>query len=77
MYSNTLSSVINVGYVMGTSNFTKLDVGGILITLWRIFNDEKIINKIKADFINKCLSNDLQKEEDEINEKLAKYGFSI
>ncbi len=77
MYSNTLSSIINVGYVAGTSNFTKLDVGGILVTLWRIFNDERVINKIKTDFINRCLSNDLQKEEDEINEKLAKYGFSV
>ncbi len=76
-YSNTLSSVINIGYVAGTKNFSKLDVGGILVTLWRILNDAKTIRKIKYEFIERTISNDLKKEEDEVNQRLANWGFQI
>ncbi|MDY6290829.1 MAG: hypothetical protein SPL86_05010 [Succiniclasticum sp.] len=76
-YSNTLSSVINIGYVAGTKNFKNLDVGGILVTLWRILNDAKTIRKIKYEFIERTISNDLKKEEDEVNQRLANWGFYI
>ena len=76
-YSNTLSSVINIGYVAGTKDFKRLDVGGILVTLWRILNDAETIKKIKYEFIEKTLSNELKKEEDEVNEQLGKWGFHI
>ena len=76
-YSNTMSSILNVGYVAVTGNFRKLDIGGILITLWRILNDKKEIEKIKYEFVTKTLDNELKKEEDEVNQKLAKYGFKL
>lgn len=76
-YSNTLSSVINIGYVGATRNVKKLDVGGILVTLWRILNDKEEIRKIKREFVNKTLDGELRKEEDEINQQLARWGFSI
>ena len=76
-YSNTLSSILNIGYVGLTRNPKNLDVGGLLITLWRIITDAEIIRKIQWDFVNKTLDGELRKEEDEINQRLSKWGFSI
>ena len=76
-YSNTMSSLLNVGYVGVTRNFKKLDIGGILVTLHRILNDKKEIEKIRLEFIEKTLDNELKKEEDEVNEKLARWGYKI
>ena len=76
-YSNTLSSIINVGYVGATRNVKKLDVGGIMVALWRLLNDKEEIRKIKRDFVNMTLDGELKREEDEVNQQLAKWGFSI
>ena len=76
-YSNTMSSILNVGYVFVKKDFKKLDLGGILVTLWRILNDKKEIEKIRWEFIQKTLDGELKKEEDEVNERLAKFGFKI
>ena len=51
VYSNTLSSVLNVGYVACTDDFTKLDVGGIIVTMWRKLNDSRTVLEIKKEFI--------------------------
>ena len=76
-YSNTMSSILNVGYVAVTRDFKKFDLGGILVILWRILNDKKEIEKIRLEFIQKTLDNELKKEEDEVNEKLARWGYKI
>ena len=62
MYSNTLSSILNVGYVGMTRDIKSLDIGGLLVTLWRILNDRKKIQEIKLEFISKTLDNELRKE---------------
>lgn len=77
MYSNTLSSVINIGYVGATKDYTKLDVGGIAVALWKLFVNPRKIREIKYEFIHKTLDNELAKEEDEVNQRLAKWGFKI
>lgn len=77
MYSNTLASLLNIGYVGITGDFKKLDIGGIAVTIWRLLTDREKIRKIRAEFIDRTLSNEFQKEEDEIREKLAKYGYSF
>lgn len=77
MYSNTLSSIMNLGYVGITNDLTKLDIGGIAVAIWRLLNDREKIRKIRAEFIDKTLSNAFQKEEDEIKEKLAQYGYAF
>jgi hypothetical protein len=69
--------VLNIGYVGVTGNLRSLDIGGMLVTLWRILTDEKAIRKIEMEFIEKTLDGKLQKEQDEINQYLAKYGFQI
>lgn len=76
-YSNTLSSVINVGYVGATKDYTKLDIGGIAVTLWQLFTNPRKFRQIKYEFIHKTLDNALTREEDEINQRLAKWGFEI
>lgn len=77
MYSNILSSTLNVGYVATKRDFTELDVGGIIITLWRILTDTKTIAKIKKEFIEKTIMGDLQAEEDKVNAELAKMGYWV
>ena len=75
MYSNVISSLINVGYVAGSGDMNHLDIGGIAVTLWRLLTDTKRINQLKAEFIERELDNDFKKEEDEIRQRLAVYGF--
>lgn len=77
MYSNTLSTAINLGYVSLTKDFKALDVGGMLVTLWRILTDRKKIHEIKMEFIQKTLDDCFKKEEDAVNQRLAQYGFQI
>jgi hypothetical protein len=76
-YSQTLSSVINVSYVGFTGDAEKLDVGGILATLWTLVRNEEAIRKIKYDFVTKTLNNELKSKEDQINQELAKHGFPV
>lgn len=76
-YSNTLSSVINVSYVGLTGDISRIDIGGIIVTLWRLLNDRNEIARIKNEFIMKTLDNDLSKEEVEVNQRLAKLGFNF
>lgn len=53
MYSNTLSSILNGGAVGFTGNFKKLDVGGHLVTLRRIWNDSKKYEKSNGNLLIK------------------------
>lgn len=50
-YSNAVASGSNAIYVAMTGDITKLDVGGLLVTLYRIVSDYKFINQIKRDFL--------------------------
>ena len=57
LYSNLIASASNVIYVavatyLGDGKaWQKLDIGGILVTLWRLFTDVKFIYKVKEEFI--------------------------
>ena len=50
-YSNALASLGNIAYAIGTEDWRKLDVGGIIITIGRLFSDIRFITKLKKDFI--------------------------
>lgn len=52
MYSNAMSAGANIAYVTTTKDVTKLDIGGIIVTLYEIFNDSKFIEKLKHEFIH-------------------------
>ena len=75
MYSNVMSSLLNVGYVAGTGDMNHLDIGGIAVALWRVLTDQKKIKQIKAEFIERELENDFRKQEDDIKQRLAVLGF--
>lgn len=75
LYSNAISSSINLAYV-GVNAYTgnvgealkKLDLGGLLVTLWRLFSDIRFITKVKDQFINEELDKVTAKELQELNE---------
>lgn len=50
-YSNTLATGSNVIVTAFTKDLTKLDVGGAMVTLYRIISDYKMIHEIKRDFL--------------------------
>lgn len=51
MYSNVIASSSNVLYVALQKDISKLDVGGIAVTLYRLVNDRDFIRKVKEEFI--------------------------
>ena len=77
LYSNTFSSILNVGYVALTKDIKRLDIGGILVTLWNFLTNRPNMERLQLEFINKTLDRELQKEEDEVSQQLAKWGFEI
>ncbi len=58
-YSNIIASASNVLYVAFRSYYgdataiRKLDVGGLMVTLYRIVSDTKFINQVKKEFLEK------------------------
>lgn len=57
MYSNTIASMSNVIYVAlrsylgDTGAMKKLDVGGLIITLYRLIQDTAFIQQVKEEFV--------------------------
>ena len=69
LYSNAIATSINLAYVgvnAGTGNLgealKKLDLGGLLVTLYRLFADTRFITKVKDQFIQEELDKVTQKE---------------
>lgn len=77
VYSNTMSSLLNLAVVGASGNIKKLDVGGLIVALYRIFSDRKRIREIKAQFVNETLDGIFKKEEEAVNNRLSAYGYSI
>ena len=50
-YSNVVASSTNLIYTFVTEDFTKLDVGGLLITIFTLIKNEKFIRKVKEEFV--------------------------
>ena len=51
MYSNIASSAANLAYCGITEDWSKLDVGGILVAIWRIITDREYISRVKQEFL--------------------------
>lgn len=60
LYSNTLASTGNVAAILITKNAKMLDIGGLLVTLSRLYTDVRFIARAKEEFIQKWLDNALQ-----------------
>lgn len=55
LYSNVLASSSNIIYCALSENWEKLDLGGLAVTLYRIFSDTRFIRKIQYEFLNSRL----------------------
>lgn len=52
-YSNLLASGSNIIVTAVSEDLSKLDVGGILVTLYRLISDYKFIHDVKCEFLQK------------------------
>lgn len=56
LYSNLIASSSNIISTAVSQNVKQLDVGGLLVTIYRLFSDTKFINKLEYEFINSGLN---------------------
>lgn len=66
LLSNLLASSSNAVYVALTHDTSKLDVGGMLITITRLFSDIRFIAKVKQEFIENQINAQFEKELQEL-----------
>lgn len=62
LISNALSSAGNIAYCAITEDFKKLDIGGLLVTISRLFTDIRFITRLKDQFIQEELDKSIQDE---------------
>ena len=62
-YSNVISSTSNVIYTAISGDLLRLDVGGILVTLWRLIRDRKFKQEVKREFITERFNEMLRGED--------------
>lgn len=67
LVSNLLASGGNVLYCAFSEDWKKLDIGGILVTLYRLVSDVRFMTRIKDEFIQKHLYKVIEKEIQEID----------
>lgn len=68
LISNLISSSSSMAFAYITSDPKNLDIGSVANSVIRLFTDISFISKIKQEFIETQLNNELQKELDTINE---------
>lgn len=73
LYSNVISSASNIIYVAMTKDLKKLDLGGIIVTLYRIIQDRRFIHNIKREFIYGKLDSEVDAESRELDEMIKFY----
>ena len=50
-YSNLIASGSNIAVTAITKDFSKLDIGGLAVTIYRLITDAKFIREVKEEFI--------------------------
>lgn len=73
LYSNTLASTGNVAVALITKNAKRLDIGGLLVTISRLYTDARFIARAKEAFVENRLDNSLQQIAENADEML--YAF--
>lgn len=56
-YSNAIASGSNILYVALSQDIQKLDIGGIMVTIYRLITDHKFITSIKKEFLEQSWYN--------------------
>ena len=67
MYSNVIASTCNVITVCILENPKKLDIGGLLVSISRLFTDIRFIARLKEEFIQASMDVGMQRELAEID----------
>ena len=67
LYSNTIASVSNVIAASITKNPKILDVGGLIVTITRLFTDIRFITRVKQEFVESQLDLHFKGITDEID----------
>lgn len=62
MYSNAIATTSNTLYVAFTNDLRKLDIGGTLVTVYRIISDEAFIRRVMQEFIDSKVSQQIDDE---------------
>ena len=65
--SNSLASAGNIAYAVGTEDWHKLDVDGIMVTMYRLFTGIRFVTRVKKEFIEKEMDKVLDKEMKELD----------
>jgi hypothetical protein len=73
IYSNVIATSSNIAVSCITENPKQLDIGGLLVTVSRLFSDIRFITKLKKEFITGQLEEGMQKELDEADRLYTEY----
>ncbi|WP_064091524.1 hypothetical protein [Rossellomorea aquimaris] len=72
LIANTIASSSNIIYVALSKELKKLDLGGILVTIYRIISDLSFISRIKKEFMLEQFDKSISKELDILDSELSK-----
>ncbi|WP_434794540.1 hypothetical protein TPDSL_15800 [Terrisporobacter petrolearius] len=75
MYSNAIASSCNVITTVILKNPKKLDIGGLLVTISRLFTNIRFITRLKEEFIQANLDAGLQKELEDIDSLFSEFDL--
>ena len=74
--SNVIASSSNILYCAISQNYSKLDIGGILVTIYRLITDYKFIKSIKQEFLENQWYNEVMGDFNEFDYlQEGKYEF--
>lgn len=73
LISNSIASTSSVIYSVVTQNPKNLDIGGLLVTITRLFSDVRFMAKIKKEFVESEIDKQLQNELADIENMMSKY----
>lgn len=67
LISNLLASGGNILYCAFSEDWKKLDLGGILVSLYRLVSDVRFMTRVKKQFIQQEIDKSIEKELEELN----------
>lgn len=59
LFSNLAATSSNLVYTVVSNNYKKLDIGGSIVTIYRVLSDSKFITDLRLEFRDKFLKNEL------------------
>ncbi len=69
LYSNTIASTSNLIYSIWSNKWNKFDLGGLMVTLYKIARNEKFIREIMHEFVDNRVSQEYSEKFERINQE--------